>query len=160
MLARRGHVKASCFHTVLPICYSNTHPFSLCRGKEHNIKPKSFVTTVCLLRQLLRLFRIFKFWIVLSEFSNFIGVIKLARRNDSYVRDVYLTSSLTFQGCPCNPGLAAVETYVNQNSLSLEALGKKFQKRLTVFPGKRCALPSSLAKARILLRFAAAALAP
>jgi hypothetical protein len=27
--------------------------------------------------------------------------------------------------------LAAVETYTNQNCLSLEALGKKFQKRLT-----------------------------
>jgi hypothetical protein len=53
MLARRDHGKASCFHTALPTYYSNTHPFSLRRGKEHNIKPKFFVTSVCLLRQLL-----------------------------------------------------------------------------------------------------------
>jgi hypothetical protein len=53
MLARRDHVKGSCFHTVLPTYYSNTHPFSLRRGKEHNIKPKIFVTSLCLLRQLL-----------------------------------------------------------------------------------------------------------
>jgi hypothetical protein len=56
--------------------------------------------------------------------------------------------------------LAAVETYINENSLSPEAPGKKFQKRLTVFPGKRCALPNSLAKARIVVRFATAALLP
>jgi len=35
--------------------HGNTHPFSSRRAKEHNIEPKFFVTSVCLLRQLLRL---------------------------------------------------------------------------------------------------------
>jgi hypothetical protein len=38
--------------------HNNTYPFSLRRGKERYKDPKYFVTSVCLLRQLLRLFRI------------------------------------------------------------------------------------------------------